>query len=81
MVYSNRPLFHDPTGWLDGTLNRVDGGVTVSNPDGTVLSVQPNGTFETRPGGTAGPYEVAQQSGQDLIFRPAGNIHVVATRG
>jgi hypothetical protein len=81
MVYSNRPLFRDPSGWLPGTLTSVDGGVVVTDPDGNVLSVQPDGSYQTRPAGTAGPYEVAERAGPDLIFRPGGQIHVVATRG
>jgi hypothetical protein len=81
MVYSNRPLFKDPSGWLDGTLVSVDGGVVVSLPSGEVLSVQPDGSYQTRPAGTAGEYEVAERAGTDLIFRPGGQIHVVATRG
>lgn len=82
MVYSNRPLFMNPTGWLPGTLNTVGGGVTVSGPDGAVLSVQPGGSYEPRPAGTAGPYEVAQRDGDKLVFCPDGvNYYVVSMVG
>lgn len=78
MVYSSRPLFMNPTGWLPGTLN-ADG--TVSLPSGEVLSVQPDGSYQTRPQGTAGEYEVAQRVGDKLVFTPGGAIHVVAMVG
>lgn len=81
MVYSNRPLFMNPTGFLEGTKNKVDGGVTVVKSNGRVLSVQPNGNYEERDPGTAGEYEVAQEAGSDLIYRPGGQVFVIATRG
>jgi hypothetical protein len=81
VIYANRPLFISPSGWLPGTILKVAGGVVVTHDDGTVLSVQPNGAFQSRPAGTAGPYEVAEQSGDKLIYRPNGVIYVVATVG
>jgi len=40
---------------------------------GLVLSGQPNGSLETRPGGTAGPYELwratSQPEGLDILYR------------
>lgn len=78
MVYSNRPLFRDPSGWMPGTWN-ANG--TVALPSGEVLSVQPDGSYQTRPAGTAGPYEVAQRVGDKLVFTPGDAIHVVAMVG
>jgi hypothetical protein len=81
MIYSDRPVLKNPLNWLEGTLVSVDGGVVITLPSGEVLSVQPDGSYQARPAGTAGEYEVAERAGTDLIFRPGGQIHVVATRG
>jgi autotransporter adhesin len=76
VAYSDRPLFMSPTGFLLGTKNAVDGGkVTLSTADGSVLSVQPDGSFETRPAGTAGPYETAVDGGNTLVYCP-DSVHV-----
>jgi hypothetical protein len=45
---------------------------TVSLADGEVLSCQPDGTFQTRPSGTNGPWELCTLSGNYLTFNPAG---------
>jgi hypothetical protein len=45
-----------------------DGKVTASYQDGTVLSCQPNGTFERRPAGTNGAWECATQTAQGLVY-------------
>lgn len=54
---------------------------TVNWPHGatTVLSVQPDGSYQTRPQGTAGAYEVCQKSGDKLVFSPRsdGTVYVV----
>jgi hypothetical protein len=53
-----------------------DGGefVTVTYPVGadTVLSVQPDGTVETRPPGSRGPYETGLKRPDRIIFAPLG---------
>jgi hypothetical protein len=52
-------------------LNPQPGGLfTVSNLDGTVLSVQPDGRQESRPSGTAGPFELCKKSsgGNALVY-------------
>ncbi len=53
---------------LDGDL------VTVTYPVGadTVLSVQPDGTIETRPPGSRGPYETGLKRPDRIIFAPLG---------
>lgn len=44
---------------VTGKLNpQPDGTYTVEYPDGTVFSCQPDGTFQHRPNGTAGPWEL-----------------------
>ncbi len=52
-------------------VNSVEGGVTLSRADGTVMSVQPDGVVEWRPAGTAGQYEKAQRFGNILVFSPS----------
>lgn len=64
-----------------------DGSVTVSildptgilcrNPDrpaivGDVYSMQPDGSMQARPAGTAGPWELARVNGNALAFAPQG---------
>ena len=53
---------------------QLDGTFTVTFPVGsnTVLSIQENGTIETRPQGANGPFEVAQIVGTALVFAPLG---------
>lgn len=53
-----------------------DGSVTVTFPRGasTVLSVQPDGRFETRPAGTSGPFERAILTPQGLVFSPTSAV-------
>jgi hypothetical protein len=48
--------------------------VTVTAPVGenTVLSVQPDGTLETRPAGAQGPYELALLKVDRLVYAPLG---------
>lgn len=79
MVYSNRPIELDPTRFLDagGSQEVWPSYAILTRPDGLVLSVQPNGGYETRPAGTAGEYEVAEVVGDKRIYRPAGAIWVV----
>ena len=45
-------------------------GTTLHEP---VMSVQPDGSVQTRPAGADGPYERAVVSGNLLVFRPAGD--------
>lgn len=59
-----------------------NGKVTASREDGQVLSVQPDGSHEWRPAGTAAAYELATVRGDKLIYnyRDAGGVlrvHVV----
>ena len=50
------------------------GQVTVNYPAGTatVLSVQPDGSVQTRPSGANGPYELARVQGSSLVYAPGG---------
>jgi hypothetical protein len=64
-------------------INRLDDAlVTVTYPAGTttVMSVQPDGTIETRPQGSNGPYERALLGSDRLVFAPigpAGKVYLV----
>lgn len=58
-----------------GSLNlQADGfyTLTIDNTNGDVLSVQPDGSFQPRPKGTAGPYEKAGLNGNTLVYCPEG---------
>ena len=50
-----------------------NGKVTIANADGTVVSVQPDGSIESRPAGTAGDYEVATLNGLTVAYQPVNN--------
>jgi hypothetical protein len=50
-----------------------NGKVTLSNPDGTVISVQPGGEIESREAGTNGVYELATLNGLTAIYQPDSN--------
>lgn len=63
IAYQDRPAFLGDGSapvWLAGTLTPVAGGYTVVKPNAQVLSVQPNGAYQERPPGTAGPWETCQ---------------------
>lgn len=53
--------------------------VTVTYPVGTdkVLSMQPDGAIETRPKGTAGPYERALLHPDRLVYESGGNVYLL----
>lgn len=49
-----------------------DGSITLTLDNvGNVLSCQPDGSFQTRPKGTAGPYEKGYVSGNIIAFHPS----------
>lgn len=60
-----------------GQINHVDDKVTVTYPpgneEGTVMSIQPDGSIETRPRGTAGPYECGLLLSDRVVFSPNGS--------
>ena len=59
---------------LIATIHPQDGGkVTLSNPDGTVVSVQPDGSVQTRPAGTNGIWELATLNGLTVTYQPDSN--------
>lgn len=48
--------------------------VTLSNPDGTVVSIQPDGTRQTRVAGTAGPWELCDLQGALAVYNPVPGV-------
>ena len=69
--------------WIAGILDKVGSSYVVSNVDGTVLSIQPDGSQQSRPKGTAGPYEVCTPSTtiNVLTYNPAGIPFQLAYKG
>lgn len=58
---------------LAATLLQISDGVfVVSLPDGEVLSCQPDGSFQTRPKGTADAYEKCTVNGSYVTYNPDG---------
>ena len=49
-------------------------GSTLAQPDGQVLSCQPDGTFQLRPAGTSGAYEQVAINGNVAVYNPAGAV-------
>lgn len=56
--YQNAPILMNPTAWIAGAIVQIVGDTVVQHDDGTILSVQPDGTLQTRPAGTHGPWEI-----------------------
>jgi len=46
----------------------------------TVLSIQPDGSWQTRPAGTAGSWEIAELKGDALKYRVAGMTYFVVVK-
>lgn len=57
---------------IDHTNDLGNGTVTLTRTDGLVVSCQPGGVLQTRPAGTAGPYETAVIDGSLVTYCPDG---------
>lgn len=57
-------------------INTYGDKVTFSMLDNRVLSVQPDGSIQYRPEGTAGPFELAVLIGDKLIYNPISGLNV-----
>lgn len=79
--YRNTPLFLDsvPPAWTDGEL--VNGNTAIQISAGVYLSVQPDGSFQTRT--VIGPWETCTlDSGSNLVkFAGTGVCYPVPIRG
>ena len=74
---SDKPL--DITFIARERLNKGPNGTAiVVNSDGTIVSVQPDGSIQSRPAGTAGPYETAKIDGNKLVYHSGGHIYAFA---
>ena len=61
------------------SLNPVGSFYTVSNLDGTVRSVQPDGSIQARPAGTSGAFELCSKSALGLSYCPdSQHVYVFA---
>lgn len=76
MIAFSGPMLEFKSGNL---IDLGNGNVAVEWPDSTtVLSVQPNGTFETRPRTAIGAWETAKKVGNKLVYKPDGKVYVLA---
>lgn len=48
------------------------------NPNGTVRSCQPDGSWEARPPGTAGAYEICMVNGSVVAYTPGSAVYAFA---
>lgn len=70
IYYRNSPLFLEMPGavrWEPGTL--INGNTSIQNEDGTYLSVQPDGSFQTRT--AIGPWELCTLDASANLVRYA----------
>ena len=67
LAIANQPLL---TYTVLARLDPVPGGRVIAvYQDQTVLSVQPDGSFQRRPAGTDGPWEQATQTPTGLVYQ------------
>ena len=80
--YRNSVVFLDgavPEQWINGTL--VNGNTAIQNSDGSFLSIQPDGTQQTRP--VIGPWESCSLSANanTVIYAATGISYPLPIRG
>ncbi len=72
--------FTDPTKTLlaVASINTVTGGygtgTVLANPDGTIVSIQPDGSVQSRPPGADGGYERCTVSGNLATWQPVTGV-------
>lgn len=83
IAFTDKPLFNNPTGYVEtGVIIAIplSSQVAIEWPVGssTVLSVQPNGSYDTRDKSQIGQYESFSIQGSNLIVNsPAGPVNNV----
>lgn len=72
IAYQNKHMFATPTGWLRGKLipSGRDGYQRLQLPSGEIFSMQPGGTYGSRPPGTDGPWEQLKVTASVMAFTP-----------
>ncbi len=75
-VYSLEPI--NIKGWKNFNHEEMidDTHSAIVFDNGEVMSVQPNGTIETRPAGTFGAYEVARREGSLRFYTPDDSLWI-----
>ena len=75
IAYATQPILAFKTGDLiSGSLPDT---FAVLLDDDNVLSVQPDGSYQTRPRATLGAWESARKVGDKLVYLSDGQVHVV----
>jgi hypothetical protein len=79
IAIENKHRFASPTGWIMARLepSAREGYQRVVFLNNSVLSVQPDGRYETRPEGTDAAYEQAKVSGNVLAYAPNDNVYTI----
>jgi len=79
---TNKSILQSPTAMRPVKLipSSVAGRFTVAQPNGRVISIQPDGSEEDRPAGTDGPFEQAKVDGSRLLYVFAGMENPVEYR-
>ncbi len=75
-------LFTDPTKKLlavKAVSPVSNGGTVLENVDGTIVSIQPDGSVQTRPPGADGGYERCQINGNGATWQPAPGVYYTFT--
>jgi len=57
-----------------------NGTVTLSRSDGLVISVQPDGSLQTRPAGTNGPFEQCSIVDGGYLYSSSGSVAYLFAR-
>lgn len=82
IFYYSVPIGFGDGSWLSGVLMQTPNGLGIQLADGSWLSIQPNGSYETRDG-VNGTYEQLTLDPQNNIVRvtPAGLTYAIFIKG
>jgi len=80
LQYANAPVFLGATDFLPGSTVPLIGGVAIQKPNGTYLSVQPDGSYQERD--AVGPWETFTMDGSvNVLHVNPGVPYSIAYRG